>query len=97
MSITYKSHSFHSDTKTVHTLCGGFAEDRDLLMRKFVGSNPMLTLVFHKSTAWIAPIISRIVTKALLGKKCLDCKRRSILFYSEKGNICFCMDSFLSA
>jgi hypothetical protein len=96
MSITYKSHGFHSDTKTVHTLCGEFAEDRDLLMRKFLGSNLMLTLVFHRSTAWIVPIISKIAIKGLLGKKCLDCKRRSILFYSEKGSICFCMDRFLN-
>jgi hypothetical protein len=96
MSITYKSHGFHSDTKTVHTLCGEFAEDRDLLMRKFIWSRPMHTLAFYKSTSWIASIINKIVTKALLGKKCLDCKRRKILFFSEKGSICFCMDRFLN-
>jgi hypothetical protein len=97
MSITYKSHGFHSDTKTIHTLCGGFAEDRDLLMRKFIGSRPMLTLVLNKPTVWIATIINRIVTKALLGKRCLDCKRQEILFYSGKGSICFCMDRSLNA
>lgn len=92
MGITFKSHGFHSDTATVHTICGGHSENRDLLMRKFVSSSFIIYLSVYRSTAWIATLISKIGNKALLGRKCLDCKRRTILGFSGKGNICFCLD-----
>jgi hypothetical protein len=93
MSITYKAHGFHSDTNTVHTICGGFAEDRDLLMRKFISSKFLWLFVRYDLTAWIGTFMIKIATKVLLGKKCLDCERRRILAFSRKGNICFCLDN----
>jgi hypothetical protein len=93
MNITFKSHNYHSDTATVHNLCGGYSENRDLLMRKFTSSNFMIYLSMRRSTAWIVTLISKIANKVLLGRNCLDCKRRTILGFSRKGNICFCFDN----
>jgi|694.fasta_scaffold61275_1 hypothetical protein len=93
MNITFKHHNYHSDTATVHTLCGGYSENRDLLMRKIASRSFMIYFSMRRSTAWIPTFISKVASRVLLGRKCLDCKRRAILGFSKKGNICFCLDN----
>jgi hypothetical protein len=92
MSIIFKYHGFHSDTKSVHTLCGGFAEDRDLLMRKFIHSLFILRLSSRSSTEWIAIFLTKLFRFALLGKFCSDCKIRQINIRLGMSP-CFCLDS----
>ena len=92
MSIIFKSHGFHSDTKTVHTLCGGFAEDRDLFLRKFYSSYFMFRLSSRRSTEWIAVFLSKLSRFVLIGKFCSDCKIRQINIMLGISP-CFCLDS----
>lgn len=92
MALIFNSHGFHSDIMTTHTLCGGSADNRDLLLRRFIKSRPIFSLAYYKQTAWLVPLLVKAMTFVLLGKSCRDCGLRKIVSQLG-GNICFCMDS----